>query len=186
MEGLCYGGSHHRRRRDYAMINLTAGQTNAIQLSIPNFMGCIGFELMGYQFSGVQVIAGVPYSQAFYVAIEGPSFCTDQLVSNNGTPTAGVTGIPLPLTGAFTTQQYDTPRLFSHRIGQPSLPGNGFIQVVIRDDSGNEAVFSTGRLYCNLVYGFDTTDITIGVDANHRQIFAEHAGSVKRRRISHE
>lgn len=142
-----------KRRRVYCVIQLTGPIENGVDLTIQDTRGLIGLELTGYQFDGVPVVAGIPYSMAFFIGLKDCPLSSEMLVTNNGTPMAGVCGIPCQLATSYTTQQYDTPRLMGTRSNlQPGLPANTTINIDIRDDSGQSAQFTKGRIYCNLVY----------------------------------
>ena len=153
-----------KRHRRYLVIQLSTAQ-QSIDISIPDSRGLLGIELTGYQFSGAPVIAGVPVSLAYYVAFTDSTTSTELLATNNGTPLAGVSGVPCQLTGAFTSQQYDTPRLMASRaISQYGLPANMRLNVSVRDELGQLAVFTAGRIYCNLVYDqYNSIDMSASV-----------------------
>ena len=100
------------------------------------------------------------------------------LISNLGTPAASMAGQPLPLSGADQTVQYDTPRRFAERTGY-AFAGIGSTQqitVSIRDIlTGNAAAFTTGYIYCNLVYGDQRINPAVGIRFNDRMVNPPHA-----------
>jgi len=162
---MCIDDKRHRR---YLTIQLSSAQ-QSIDISIPDTRGLLGIELAGYQFVGVPVAAGVPVSLAYYVAFTDSACPTEMVATNNGTPLAGVSGVPCQLTAAFTSQQYDTPRLMASRSTTVhGLPTNMRLNVSVRDETGALATFTQARIYCNLVYDqFNTLDMTAAITRSH-------------------
>jgi len=162
---MCIDDKRHRR---YLVIQMNSAQ-ESLDVSIPDTRGILGIELAGYQFIGAPVAAGVPVSPAYYVAFTDSANSTELVATNNGTPLAGVSGIPCQLSGAFTNQQYDTPRLMATRpISAYALPSNMRLNVSIRDESGQLAVFTYARIYCYIVYDLvNTLDMTASVTRSH-------------------
>lgn len=174
---MCIDDKRHRR---YLVVQLPTA-SESLDISIPDSRGLIGIELMGYQFTGVPVIAGAPYSLAFYIGFTDCNTPTEILATNNGTPLAGITGVPCPLQAAYTLQQYDTPRLMGTRMSSiPGLPSNMRLNVSVRDETGALATFTNGRLYCNLVYDRRSAlDLSASVERTSRGLaygnpFASH------------
>lgn len=165
---MCIDDKRHRR---FLVVQLNSAQ-ESLDISIPDSRGIIGIEMAGYQFIGVPVVAGVPYSPAFYVGFIDCNTPTEMLASNNGTPLAAITGVPCQLEAAFTNQQYDTPRLMGVRMSSvPGLPSNMRLNVTVRDETGGLAVFSYGRIYCNIVYDRLTAiDLSASVTRNTRAL----------------
>ncbi len=161
------------------VLQLTSGGQQTITLTQPNMQGVEELQLTGYQFTGVPVPAGIPYSLAFYIALSGPTFNCESISSNNGTAIGGLSGIPVQLNASFTDYIYDPPRLLARRSGMTTLPGSSYIVADVRDDTGAYAQFTSGRVYINAVYtttGFP--DITRSVTRNHDMTFEEHVGKV--------
>lgn len=162
-----------RKRRD-CVFQLN-GPQQAVDLSIPDTNGLAFIELVGFQYSGVPVVAGVPYSLAFYLSLVNSFANTEMLATNNGTPMAGMSGVPCQLQAAWTNQTFDTPRRMATRHGMVYLPVGTRVNVEIRDETGQLAQFTTGRIYCNLVYELaEVADMSKSIALQHRMTYAEH------------
>lgn len=165
-----------RKRRDL-VLQLNGPQVT-IDLSIPDTHGMAFVELAGFQFSGVPVIAGVPYSMGFYVSFNNTFVSSDMLATNNGTAMAGMNGTPCQLQAAYTNQLFDTPRRMATRVGSLYLPTGTRMTIEVRDETGQLAQFSAGRIYCNLVYEVgEVADMQKGIAYQHRMTYAEHIPS---------
>lgn len=173
---MCVGDGLRRR---YLVLTLAPSPVTGEQqfnLSGDDTQGLIALELTAYQFAGVPVIAGVPYSGAFYVGAQQCNTASDLVVSDQANPINSVIGVPCPLTSAFTSFQYDHARIMGRRRGQSGLPGSSAIKIIVRDDTAQPAQFTAGQIYCNLVY--QTTDFPDMERASERinrmALFAEH------------
>lgn len=146
---MCIDDNLERR---YMVLQLPSNETQFV-LSIPENRYLVKIELAGYQIAGAPIVAGVPVSPAYYAAFESLNFPTEMIATNNGTPLAGVSGIPLQLDSSFTSRQYDTPRIISRRYSsQPGLPCSVVLNVKVRDETGALAQMTWARIYCYLVY----------------------------------
>ena len=77
---MCIDDKRHRR---YLVVQLSAA-SQSLDISIPDSRGMVAIELAGYQFAGVPVVAGLPYSPAFYVGFTDCATPTETLATNNG------------------------------------------------------------------------------------------------------
>lgn len=172
---MCVGDGLRRRHLVLSLSPSTTGEQQ-FNLTGDDTQGLIALELWGYQFSGVPVVAGVPYSGAFYVGAQQSATASDLVVADQNSPIGTNLGVPCPLVAAWTSQQYDHARTIGRRRGQSGLPGSSAIKIVVRDDLGQSAQFTAGQIYCNLVY--QTTDFPdmerSSTFLNRHALFAEH------------
>ena len=140
-----------KKKRLHLVIKVTQALTTT-QLNFPTSINLEFFELTGYQFVGVPVAAGVPYSPFFVVSLGSSSFFSENLITNIPAVQASL-GVVLPLGGSFTTQQYDTPRKMTSKNALVKFGGaSPVIEVRISDELGQAAQFTEGYLYCYAVY----------------------------------
>lgn len=175
---MCIDG---KTLRQPAVVALTPGLSQTLMLTIISTPGVMGIELTGYQFYGVTVAAGIPYSPYFSVGINHSNFSQPNLVTNSGTPAAGNNGLPLPLSGSTNIQQYDVPRALAYRSGAIQLPTTTQLTFEIKDINGNQAQFTSGFLYCDIVYEkCNPIPLEKGVDFNHQMTWGPSAWTSRR------
>lgn len=171
---MCVGDGLRRR---YLVLRLIPTATGEQQFNLTgdDTQGLLAIELSGYQFSGVPVVAGVPYSGAFYVGTQQSAVSSDLIMGDQLSPIGSNMGVPCPLSAAWTSIQYDHARTMGRRRGQSGLPTSSAMKIVIRDDLGAPAQFTQGQIYCNLVYQTtDFPDIERAGTRLNRMTFAEH------------
>lgn len=171
---MCING--HTLRQP-AVVQLLPGLSQTIDLTIVSTPNVVGIELTGYQFYGVTVPGGDPYSPFFTIGMNHSNFNQPNLVTNSTSAAAGNTGIACPLEGSTTVHQYDDPRVLGYRSGVTQLPTRTAINFEIKDIFGNPAQFTSGYLYCDIVYEIPRQPIPLqaGVDFNHSVFWAPSA-----------
>lgn len=122
-----------------------------VDIGMINLRGLIRLELMAYGVYGYPVAFSLPVSKFYTLGIiDGP--CTSHLQAANSGPIGQSQGINLPLDITQEIQTFDTPRFLADRIGIRQVQGRTLFQFELKDDTGQDAIFSSVYLFLNAVY----------------------------------